>query len=461
MLKKILCFATALSVAAVSFASCKSKTDDKPKKAGETKTVTVEQDTELETLNPTGDASQTKLALKDFGGAEILYYSPSEPTNETKGKISTFQKTHNCKVKISVGTGKIGEDLNAAKAAGTAYDIIETDNSSFIEVFKTGLLNSQNEFISPADIYTSEASANRGLNSAVLSRFTVGENIYAVGSSDSCDFYLLYYNKKLFKDIGFDDLYSLFVTGRFSTWSLNAMGSVNDYISGTSLLQLPSLSDWFNIKAQPVIGYEEGNFVSKFYNNETLAVAESYQSLIYGENPISIPKSGSYSFENGKAYMFIGTTSRYSELITKAAEKSVFDKNKENLGCVPLPSDINTGPVQSAASVKAYSSMNGAANPDAAACYALFESRVAEQSGEDAVPVTVTEYIVNTFNTNGYVPELGFSAADGKSSVRTIIDSVGMKLRDGNDHITAMSTYMWQVDSIVKSALTDTSQSKK
>ncbi len=458
MLKKILCvFISGLIL--ISLAACKNeeKTQENDK-LKEIKTVTVEDTDTLEAIAPEGDAAQTELALKDFGGSEILYYSPTELNDKTKNKISAFQKAYNCTVKISVGSGNVIEDLKYAGEAGIFYDIIETDNGAFTELMRNGFLSPQNEYISSADIYSLGDAKNAGLNSAVLSRFTVGDKIYASGSLNSCDFYLVYYNKKLFADNGLDDLYSLFVTEKYSMSYFSALSGLNDYISGTSLLQLPELSDWLNIKAQPMTAFENGEFVSKFYNSQAISLSEQYQRLIYGENPISIPKSGSRSFENGKAFMYIGRISQYGELSVKASESSEFGQSSENLGCVPLPADINDTAVQPAAAVRAYSSMNGSANGIAAACFALFESRIIDNFEDTAISMAVSEYIVGSFNQNGYVSELDFTAKDGESSLSSLINSVGLKLRDGNDAAMAMSSLMWQANEIVESASTDIMQ---
>ena len=418
-------------------------------------TVTVEKkDVAIKTVSVTGEASQTPLALQNYNGAEITYYSPNEPSQETKNKLAAFSKAHNCNVKIAVGTGDVRKDLSQAQDAGIFYDIVESSNENFANTLSMDIYEPLDSLIDIKDYFDPAVSENCGLSQSVSSRFTIEDKVYAVGSAQSVDYYVIYYNKYLFDKAGLGDPYSLWTGGRWSFLAFEFMNTVTSYASGTAFLQLPELSEWFNLKANDTIRFSEGTFKNDFYSEQTLLSAEGYQQLIYGDKPMSIPKSGKNSFKNGKAYSAIGKFSDYSALCDQIQKSEAFDEDLLNFGIVPLPDDINPSGSQSASTVRSYAAMKGSANPSAAPCYALFESRIEDQTDEkSAVAAGISDYLKNSFNLNGYVPQLEFVNSEEGVGISDILNSAGMEIRDGVSYTTALASRFSAAEYVINSSL--------
>ncbi len=465
--KRLFCFMFSL-VLILSFSACSE--DEKTKienNKSEPEIITIkDEEIKLNSANLSQAALETSLSKQDFQGLEITYYTTKEPSSLLKSKLAAFSKAHNCTVRVVLDSVGSIEGLATSIASGTPYDIIENDINSFSKTVFYNIYEPLQNHIDPIDYYSAERSGDCGISNAFASRFNVNDQLLAVGSAESVDFYVLYYNRALFNESEFIGLQTLWETGRWSLEDFSNMSTVTSLISGQSLLQLPSFSDWLNIKCIDILKFENGNIINLLKEEKTILAATDYRNLIYGDLPFSVPKSGVNSFKNGKAYSVIDKASNVSFWRESAKNSPAFENNADNLGYVVLPSDISVSGAQPAANVRCYSALKGTKHPTAAPCFALFESRIFEdQNTEDEFVQKIIPYLKSSFNENGFLPNLNFTDEKNTNSITSVLDENGISMRDGETGRMVLVSVAPKVDELIKASskvtLPDTNKEDK
>lgn len=443
----LLCLVLLFSLTACSDDKAQ-ETVSKPKP--QTITIEKQEEPKIGLIELSQEAASTTLANKDFFGAEIRYYTTNQLSELQKLKLAAFSKTHNCTVKVMVDTTGGTDEIAASIASGNPYDIVENNIDTFSKTLFYDIYEPLQSSVDAIDFYSAERPEDSGLANAFSSRFTVNGNLLAVGSAQSSDFFVMYYNRSLIKKAEFTDLKQLWETGSWSFAEFLKMAPVTSFASGDALLQTPSLSTWFNIKGVDILELNGKTFVSAVTEENAVAAAIDYSNLIYGETPISIPRSSSLSFKNGKAYCMIDKASNYSYWTEIAKKSKAFENNEENLGCVVLPSDLSQIAAQSVADVRCYSALKGAKNPTAAACFALYESRSFElEKSQNTLPDDINDFLITTFNNNGFVPNFNFVSRDNQETVYSVVNGRGMYMRDGKTPKVMMDKLTPEINSVL------------
>ena len=396
-------------------------------------------------------AAATSLASKDFSGAEILYYTTHQLSELQKLKLAAFSKAHNCKIKVTLDVAGGTDEIASSIAAGKPFDIVENNIDTFSKTFLYDIYQPLQSHIDALDFYSAERSDDSGLANAYSSRFTVKGNLLAVGSAQSTDLFIMYYNRSLFKKAEFTDLKEIWQETYYWRFEeLLKMASVTSFVSGDALLQTPTLSTWFNLKGIDILEINGDEITSNPIEENVVTAATEYSDLIYGETPIAVPRSSKQSFQNGKAYCMIDKASNYNYWIEIAEKSAAFENSAENLGCVILPSDLSQIGAQSAADVRCYSALKGAKNPDAAACFALYESRSYElENTQQPLPDDINYYLIYSFHNNGFIPNFNLVSKNGDNSVYAALDERGMYLVDGKRPNTMMSKLSLEMESLI------------
>lgn len=414
-------------------------------------TITIEKQEEpkIGVISLSAQASSTPLATKDFLGSEITYYTTKQPTELQKNKLAAFSKAHNCSIKVVFDAAGGTDEIASSIVSGNPFDIVENDINTFSKTFLYNIYEPLQSKIDAIDFYSSERPSDSGLANAFNSRFTVKGNVLAVGSAQSSDFFVIYYNRSLFKKAEFEDLYEMWQAGRWSYKEFLKMASVTSFVTGDALLQTPTLSTWFNIKGIDILELNGDSILTTVAEENVVTAATEYSNLIYGDTPIAIPKSSKASFKNGKAYCMIDKASNFSYWQEIAKNSYIFERNAENLGCVILPSDLSQIGALSVADVRCYSALKGAKNPTAAACFALYESRSFElEKSQQTLPDDINNYLISEFNKNGFIPNFNLVSKNGDNSVYSTIDARGMFIRDGKRPNTMMTKLSIEMESL-------------
>ncbi len=427
-------------------------------------TITIEKQEEpkIGVISLSTEASSTPLANKDFSGAEISYYTTKQPTEFQKNKLAAFSKAHNCTVKVIFDASGTTDEIASSIASGKPFDIVENDIDTFSKTYLYNIYEPLQSGIDATDFYSAERPGDSGLANAFNSRFTVNGNILAVGSAQSSDFLVMYYNRALFKKAEFEDPQEMWQASRWSFEEFLKMASVTSFVSGDALLQTPSLSTWFNIKGVDVLELNGDSILATVTDENAVTAATDYSNLIYGDTPISIPKSSKTSFQNGKAYCMIDKASNYSYWQGIANTSNSFEKNQENLGCIILPSNLSQIGAISVADVRCYSALKGAKNPMAAACFALYESRSYElEKNQNTLPVDISSYLISEFNKNAFIPNLNLVSKNGDNSLYSTVDERGMYLRDGKRPNTMMTKLSTEIEDLLATVSKTLPKAKK
>lgn len=439
-----------------AFSACseKEQPNDKDNTEPKPQTITVEkEEIKIESVSLSETAAATTLAKQDFAGAEIAYYTTKEPSTLQKSKLAAFSKAHNCTIKIVFEPNGSIEGIATSIASGKPYDIIENDINTFSKTLFYDIYESLQTSIDPIDFYSAERPQDFGISNAFASRFTIKDQLLAVGSAESVDFYVLYYNRLLFEKSDLKGPQTLWETGRWSSEEFLKFGTVTSLLSAQTFLQLPSFSDWLNIKCIDVLKFQEEKFTNAVTEENAILAAKDYQNLVFGDLPLSIPKSGANSFKNGNAYSVIDKASNYSYWRDIANNSPAFKKSLDNLGCVVLPSDFSATTAQPAASVRCYSALKGAKNPTAAPCFALFESRSFNRTkSNDKLPDNITEYLTTSFNANGFIPYFNFTINETGYSIYKMFDEYGMSIRDGGRGEAAMKSAAPRINQLIETS---------
>lgn len=450
-IKRLFCFAICL-VLVFSLSACSSKDTQESISTPKPQTITIEKQEEprIGVISLSAQALSTPLANKDFSGSQISYYTTQQLTELQKLKLAAFSKTHNCSVKVIIDLAGGTDQIAASIASGTPYDIVENNIDTFSKTMFYNIYEPLQSSVDAIDFYSEERPEDSGLANIFSSRFTINGNLLAVGSAQSSDFFVMYYNRSLFEEAEFNDPQEMWKTGNWSFDNFLKMASVTSFVSGDALLQTPSLSTWFNIKGVDMFEANGNIFSSAFTEQNIVAAATDYSNLIYGDTPTSIPRSSKSSFEKGKAYCIIDKASNFSYWTEIAEKSNAFEKNKENLGCVVLPSGLSQIGALSAADIRCYSSLKGAKNPTAAACFALYESRSYElEKSQQTLPDDINNYLVTAFNNSGFIPNFNFISRGGEDSVYTFVDKQGMFIRDGKKPSYIMSKLSSEVNGLL------------
>ena len=454
--KRLFCLALSISLL-LSLCSCSKKEipSEKGNAHSKPQTITIEkEEIKIECVSLSETAVSTPLAKQNFAGTEITYYTTKEPTPLQKSKLAAFSKAHNCNVKIILESNGSIEGIATSIASGNPYDIIENDINTFSRTLFYDIYEPLQTSIDPLDFYSAERPQDFGISNAFASRFTIKDQLLAVGSAESVDFYILYYNRLLFEKSDLIGPQTLWETGRWSYEEFSKFGTVTSLLSGQTFLQLPSFSDWLNIKCIDVFKFEEEKFTNAVTEENAILAAKDYQNLVFGDLPLTIPKSSANSFKNGKAYSVIDKASNYSYWREIANNSPAFKKSSDNLGYVVLPSDFSSTFAQSAASVRCYSALKGAKNPAAAPCFALFESRSFNLTKlDDKMPKKITEYLTTSFNTNGFIPNFNFTINETGYSIYKMFDEYGMSIRDGGRGEAAMKSAAPRINQLIETSL--------
>lgn len=422
-----------------------SVSDPKP----QTITINKQEKNKIGVISLSNEAAATSLANKDFLGADISYYTTKQMTELQKLKLAAFSKAHNCTVKVTVDAVGGTNEIASSIASGTPFDIVENNIETFSRTCFYNIYEPLQSSIDTYDLYSSERPEDSGLANVFSSRFTIKGNLLAVGSAQSSDFYILYYNRSLFKKAEFDDPKEMWETGRWSFNEFSKMASVTSFVSGDALLQTPSLSSWLNIKGIDILKLNGNTFSSALNQEKALSAVTDYYNLIYGTSPICIPKSSKASFERGNVYCIIDKVSNFSYWQEIAKTSNAFERNQDNLGVVVLPTDLSQAGVVSAADIRCYSALKGAKNPTAAACFALYESRSFElEKSQEKLPDQIIDYLVANFNNNGFIPNFNFVSKNSQESIYDIVDSHGMYIRDGKRPDTVITKLSSEIETL-------------
>ncbi|MGN0493531.1 MAG: ABC transporter substrate-binding protein [Acutalibacteraceae bacterium] len=279
-------------------------------------------------------SAQTKKNF-DFKGKTFTMAITNEPqyyTTSFNATVSAFEKTYNCKIETArLDFESYNQQVSQRMSSGKSYDICFMHGS----MFPTGPI---------AGIYEDLTAAVKEVNSSNLdskktNMFKWNGKLYGVCNSASAYPYIFYYNKLLFEESGLEDPMELYNKGKW-TWDkiFEMGGEVTD--SKQNVYFINSMYENFTIYGVANITTE--NQKAKL-NLRSSAVKKSLQLIqkMYSGNNAIAPKYdssvGNSAFAEGRNYMYVQESSKYTEVVTVVSGSGAFKKDRNNLGIVPIP----------------------------------------------------------------------------------------------------------------------------
>lgn len=303
-----------------------------------------------------------EAGITSFGGKTFTYayYGSSWNTGQTE-RFNDFQSKYNVKIDVrGIAGGEYVAGLSAAMAAGKPYDMVFMHGFDYPSQITANVMLPLNDYVTTADLWTKESATKGGFSKSLMQATSLNGNIYCMGGTYLNTPATIYYNKKLFADAGYDgadDPLALYRAGKW-TWAklYEMLSDIQDPSSG--LYGMNSISPYYNHQFICSYGTDiaklrsDGKLVQNLGDPQLYKALEMLQKYNYGEHRVTDPKN---QFENGQTQFLNGTTAAllgnigYYGAFTSAMDKQTYtafgskDKQKSNIGCVPVPIDNKEG----------------------------------------------------------------------------------------------------------------------
>lgn len=435
MLKKVLCLALAV-LFALSVAACGGSGDIKNNKktSGKTSGKTDDRVTSGGVKVEVEDEKvlETELATKDYKNKSFIFYYWYQYGDIVDRKVTEFNKQHNANVKVQVISGSFQENIAKSIASGTPYDLIANHALNFPQSIFADLYEPLEGYIDDLDYFDSAKPDNGGISKTVNEAFQWKGKLYACGSAKSVYQEVLYYNKLKFQNAGLEDPYELWKNGKWTWEKFVSMGeNVTDLANNIGFLSAVDITMWWTVCGIAPVSRSGDTFKENLGSQEIITATQNYANLFYGDNPISVAKTGTTAFDSGKAYTMIAQTDGYTKYADNAKKSGQFGRNASNLGVVPLPTGLTKDGKYPGHAAQGYSAAKGAKEPSLACAYALFESRTKDQDIGTTMQMDpeVRNYVEAEFAKNGFLGFEGLKNSEGVGS-RNYLDPLGADIRN-------------------------------
>ena len=437
MLKRILCLALAV-LFALSIAACGGSGEKGSKKEGGKKSSVTQGKVSsggVSTIVEDEKVLESKLAKSDFGGQSFVFYYWYEYGDIIDRKISLFNEEHNAKIKAQVISGNFQENIAKSIAAGSPYDIIANHGLFFPQSIFANIYEELQGHIEEIDYFDAAKPNNGGISKVVNSEFSWKGKLYACGSAKAVYQDVVYYNKLMFQNAGLEDPMALWEKGEWTWDKFVSMGQeVTDVANNIGFLSAVDLTIWWTMCGLSPVNRSGDTYIENLGSQEIITATQKYAEIYFGDNPISVAKTGSTAFNSGKAYTTVSSTDAYAVYAEAAKKSGQFGRNANNLGAVPMPSGLAKDNKYPGHAAQGYSAAKGAKEPSLPCAYALFESRTEDSSvgSTHQMDPKVRNYVEKQFATNGFTGFSGLQNSEGENS-RPYLDKLGAKIRNGED----------------------------
>ena len=292
----------------------------------------------------------------NFGGKTYTfgYYGSGWDEDHSKWHAD-FQKQYNVKLDIrGIATDKYTAGLSSAMAAGNPYDIIFLYSFDYPAQITANVMAPLNDYITTADLWTEKSATTGGFSKSLLQAHSLNGNLYCVAGNYLQTPTVLWYNKKIFADAGYDgsdDPLALYKKGTFS-WDVlyDMLSDIKDEDKG--LWGINSIAPYY--EHQFINSFDtdvakltkDGRLVQNLGDSNLYDALNMLQKYSYGEHKVADPKNqnenGIEAFLNGTTASVINTAGAYWTFYTKMSTQvyTAFgskEKQLSNLGAVPIP----------------------------------------------------------------------------------------------------------------------------
>ncbi len=413
---------------------------------------------------------------KSGNGQTFTYaYYGSSWSEKHKGWFAEFEKNYNCKMDIKgLPSDEYVAGLSAAMAGGSPYDLIFLHGFDYPSQITANVMMPLNDYITTADLWTSKSlTSGGGFSRSLMEATSLNGNIYSVAGTYLNTPAAIYYNKKIFKDAGFDgaeDPVALYKAGKW-TWEklYDMLYEIQDPSKG--LYGMNTISPYADQTFVNSYGTDlaklrnDGKLVQNLDDRQLYKAFEMLQKYSFGAHRVTDPNN---PFENGQDQFLNGTTAtwlynmgQYNGLITKMNQQtySAFGtkaQQKSNLGCVPLPIANSQG-LHPIWFWIGYGVGNGAsdAGRDFALAFAKYDStvNVAMTFDEKVMPAELCQMSRDIMDKDKLIgPMGGFESSAGSFGGTMVTLSSKIAIKGANITVT-LKAYEKVVQTLIDTAL--------
>ena len=292
----------------------------------------------------------------NFGGKTFSFaYYGSSWDEKNDNWFKEYQKLYNVKLDIrGIASTEYTAGLASAMASGKSYDMVVLYNFEYPQQITANTMLPLNDYITTADLWKEGSAKTGGLSEALMKGTSLGGNIYATAGNYLQAPTVLWYNKKMFADAGYDgadDPLALYKAGKWSWEKLYEMLlDIKDEDKG--VWGINSLAPYY--AHQFICSYDtdftkwgsDGKLKQNLNDANLYAAFEMLQKFSYGQHKVADPNNpfepGREQFLNGTIASVVAIAGHYGTWYDRMSEKNYTafgsrDKQLSNLGMVPLP----------------------------------------------------------------------------------------------------------------------------
>lgn len=395
----------------------------------------------------------------DFGGKTFLHASGGSgaPSAFTQGGYDLFKKKYNGILKMDgLGHSEFVQKVAASQAAGNVYDVIFMNETSYPAMFVSDCAVPVTEYISTADLWKNAKEG--GFSETVIQDFSWNGEAYAMGGNYMQVPYVVFYNKKIFKENRMEDPETLIAKGQWNWEKYLELGK--EYVAANPgkyfVHKISSYTPggFFASYNTDIVAMKSGVVKENTADKQLYKAFDMLQKMHFGAGAIvdpSAPDNNSVqnALINGTIATMLNSSGYWNGLADRAKSSSVFGKSADNLGMVIAPrgdGSSNYGLMDN----QWYVAGKGTSDPRVAICYAMVESTYNTLNVySDKTPAKYRDALCKIMDGTNLKSPLGtFSSSLGGLPRLNMIGEVC----DGKNISTVLTTYKKQIQRVVDAA---------
>ncbi len=428
---------------------------------------------EVPVLNHTisGIKLKEKSVIKglNLGGKKVKMAIVGEPpytTNTHKRTVAAFEQAYNCEIVIStLNFGKYNQQVAQAYASGAPYDICYAHGSMFPECAIDGIYNNLNDYISAEDLMDKSKPLSGGIDASKSSNFVYNDGIYGACGFQSVSPYLIYYNKVLMAEKGYNgnnDPRNLHEKGEWTWDKILEMGKrVTDVNADKYFLSNSFSGRGLNLAyGAPIVIRSNGKYKQNVDSLAYTSGLRMMQKLFFGAERIAEPRDATHAYNsyatmlNGNSYMFIEESSKYSSLSKDVQLSSAaFERSKDNIGIVAVPlGETNLNNAYPTGWIVAVCSPKGS-DPRIAVAWSLFRSSFVDPITDPTALSEKDQTYANNLIKGNICHEVGNFASSSTNTLSLTEGSVVPKVVAGQDVNTQVNNVKYKMTECINQTM--------
>ena len=310
----------------------------------------------------------------DLGGKTLLWVSPWEVDSKY---YSQFEKTYNCKLDRRIlNFNTYSQQVAALVASGEKVDIGYIYGAHFPQIVLKNLWQPLQNYITTADITDYSNPDKGGIDLEKSKLLAWNNNLYGLVGYYSTEPTVIFYNKKLLKDNGYDAdlLLNYYKQGKWTYDTVKSFGK--EFLDNTGVYFGSShmYEEWLGSNDAVYIKYVDGAPVENLSDPAVYNALKFVRDMGVGSNAILKffgEKTAKEVFVSGNTICYKSQIADYKDLKKQATTSTAFGKNADNVGIVTLPKGPDSKDKYiTTSAVVGWASGVGSSNPLAAVAWA-------------------------------------------------------------------------------------------